>query len=297
MSRRRPRKKAGLTETFLTSLELNMRTYHVYIKRLKNYYLNMFEWKGLPDSVNTFYLENQLFHRGYILFYFDERYGYLALEGVLESDVNLYNEPTKYRAFAPNGYEKKLTNKNAVVIYNDLSREPMFQDVEMYAHRLTLVERTIDVNLETQKTPKVARVSPEQRLSMMNVMKQYDGFESMIWGDKHLDLKDSVEVLDLSTPFIAPELMLYKHDLWNEAMTMLGIGNTNQDKKERLVQAEAEGNNEQIQASREVMLNARRMACEQINKMFPDLNVSVDFRLEGRDEGDDSNKLEGEDKK
>jgi hypothetical protein len=60
-------------------------------------------------------------------------------------------------------------------------------------------------------------------------------------------------------------------------MGMLGINGANQDKKERLVAAEVGANDEQVQASRNVALNARQFACEQINQLWG-LNVSVDFK-------------------
>jgi hydroxypyruvate isomerase len=67
---------------------------------------------------------------------------------------------------------------------------------------------------------------------------------------------------------------------WNECMGLLGIANANQDKKERLVAAEVGANDEQSDMMRYVNLNARRMACEQINTMFPKLNVSVEYNTD-----------------
>jgi hypothetical protein len=87
-----------------------------------------------------------------------------------------------------------------------------------------------------------------------------------------------VQALQTGVHFVADKLMAYKHNLWNEAMTFLGIGNAKQDKKERLVEAEVSANDEQIQSSRYVMLRARQEACEKINDMFG-LNISVDFKL------------------
>ena len=83
------------------------------------------------------------------------------------------------------------------------------------------------------------------------------------------------------------KLQAYKHNLWNEAMTFLGVGNAKQDKKERLVADEVSANDEQIQGSRYIMLNARQDACNEINKMFG-LNISVDFKLNVENEVEDN---------
>jgi hypothetical protein len=60
-------------------------------------------------------------------------------------------------------------------------------------------------------------------------------------------------------------------------MGLLGINNANQDKKERLVAAEVGANDEQVQATRNIALNARQQAAERINKLYG-LSVEVDFK-------------------
>jgi hypothetical protein len=132
---------------------------------------------------------------------------------------------------------------------------------------------------------------------MENTMKQWDGYEPYIFGNKKGFDKEAIQVLPTPVPFVADKLMQYKHDIWNQAMTWLGIGNAKQDKKERLVSDEVAANDEQIESSREVMLKARQLACDKINKMFG-LNISVNYRLreiqeeqqeEAEQEGADNN--------
>ena len=80
-----------------------------------------------------------------------------------------------------------------------------------------------------------------------------------------------------------------KTQYWNEALTYLGITNTNQTKKERLLADEVSSNLGSTFASRYSRLISRQTACEQINKMFGTdiwVNYREDFR--GRDsEGED----------
>jgi len=56
----------------------------------------------------------------------------------------------------------------------------------------------------------------------------------------------------------------------------LGLNNANQDKKERLVTDEVSANDEQVMASRNIHLKARKTAADKINKMFG-LNINVKF--------------------
>ena len=86
-----------------------------------------------------------------------------------------------------------------------------------------------------------------------------------------------------ASPFVAPQLRTELHNVWNECMSFLGINNANQEKKERLVEAEVGANDEQVNASENVMKKARERACEEINRLFPDVHVNVEMRKPPRE--------------
>jgi hypothetical protein len=146
----------------------------------------------------------------------------------------------------------------------------------MFAKRLYEIERSIDVNVKAQKTPVLVTASESQRLSMKQLYMQYDGNEPFIFGDKNLDF-EGMKAINTTAPFVADKLQVLKHQIWNEALTFCGIENSNQDKKERMVSDEVGGNYGNIEAQRNVMLNARRQACNKINNMFG-TNIEVYFR-------------------
>ena len=150
---------------------------------------------------------------------------------------------------------------------------PTSPTIQLYAYKLTNIDRTIDVNIIAQKTPIIVKCSDKQRLSLKNAIIQRNDNEPVIYADKNLDMS-SIEVLDLRPPKVFPDLQLQKHAVWNECMTFLGVNNANQDKRERLVTDEVSANNEQVKASEDVMLKARERACELINKMFH-LDITV----------------------
>jgi hypothetical protein len=62
-------------------------------------------------------------------------------------------------------------------------------------------------------------------------------------------------------------------------MGLLGIDNANQDKKERLVEAEVGANDAQTDSLRFVALQARQQGIEHVNKTFG-LNITVDYNTE-----------------
>ena len=111
---------------------------------------------------------------------------------------------------------------------------------------------------------------------MKNLYMQYDGNEPFIFGDKDMEF-DGIKCLKTDAPYVADKLQVLKHQIWNEALTFCGIENSNQDKKERLVADEVGSNYGNIEAQRNVMLNARRQAADKINRMFG-TNIEVGFR-------------------
>ena len=268
------------------SAEQNNETYFMYYNRLRDYALNMFEWTGLPDSINVSFLENTMIDQGKCIFFNDPKFGYLALPVQYGGQVNFYNEPTTYKAVSI-GYNKDLTPENAVIIWGMYSRLTLHHIITQFARRLYQVERTMDVNIQAQKTPILILAEESQRLTMQNAYMQYDGNEPFIFGNKSGFDKEAFQVFKTDAPFVSDKLQAYKHNLWNEAMTFLGVGNAKQDKKERLVADEVSANDEQIQGSRYIMLNARQDACNEINKMFG-FNISVDFKLNVENEVEDN---------
>lgn len=257
---------------------LNNRTYLQYYNRLLELAINMYEWKNLPPSIDERFLELTLFSDGMAVYFRDEILGDLCLQCMIGGNLDVYRIPIRRTAYATNGYQAELDNTNSVIIFNNYTHTNSMLDVEMYARRLYEIERTIDVNVKAQKTPLVIRATENQRLTLKNMYMQYDGNEPFIFGDKNLDM-DGIKVLKTDAPYVADKLNILKRQIWNEALTYLGIENSNTEKKERLVSDEVTTNLGGVEAQRFCRLNARRQAAKAINEMFG-LNISVDFRQE-----------------
>ena len=257
---------------------LNNRTYLQYYNRLLELAINMYEWKNLPNTVDERFLELTLFSDGMAVFFRDDILGELCLQCMIGGELDVYRIPIDRTAYATNGYQMRLNNQNSVIIFNNYTHTNSMLDVEMYARRLYEIERTIDVNVKAQKTPIIVRATENQRLTMKNLYMQYDGNEPFIFGDNNLDM-DAIKVLPTNAPYVADKLNILKRQIWNEALTYLGIENSNTEKKERLVSDEVNSNLGGVAAQRFCRLNARRKAADQINKMFG-LNIEVDFREE-----------------
>lgn len=278
--------KKNKDRMFWESAKLNNATYQQYYNRLTELSTVMFEWKNLPPTVDQRFLELTLFAKGMAVFFKDEELGYLALPVAINGRWNVYNIPKGRRAYATNGYKNNLDEKNSVIIFNNYTHTNSMLDVEMFSRRLYNMDRAIDININAQKTPVLVQCTEQQRLTMLNLYKQYDGNEPFIFGDSSLDVK-GFQVLKTDAPFVADKIRQEKTQTWNEALTYLGISNTNVTKKERLISDEVIRSQGGTIASRYSRLEMRRQACEAINKMFPELDVWCDYRDDFREADDE----------
>ena len=103
---------------------------------------------------------------------------------------------------------------------------------------------------------------------MKNVMMKYDGNEPFIFGNKDFNIGNRLNAIDTKTPYIIDKLELHKHNIWDEFLTFIGINNANTDKKERLITAEAESNNDLINYYLNCFYKTRKKACDEINLKF-----------------------------
>lgn len=272
---------------FWEAYENNSWKYRIYHERLMELAVSMFEWKGLPDTVDPRFLEIALFGDGSAVFFKDEELDdYLALRVMLGGPMTVYNIPTRRRAFASNGYNYDLDEKNSVIIWNNMVRTNTYPIVRNYAKRLWDLDCSIDVNAKAQKTPVLVLADDKSRLTMKQLYMQYDGNMPFIYGYPDQINPNSLKAINTQAPFVADKLQALKTGLWNEVLTALGITNVSYQKKERMITDEVVRAQGGTIASRYSRLNARREAADEINRMFG-LNVSVDFRADFREADDD----------
>lgn len=255
---------------------INNRTYIHYYNRLTELAISMFEWKNLPDTVDARFMELALFTDGMAVFFYDDVLGYLCLQTMIGGNLNVYRIPKIRTAYATNGYNMHLNDENSVVIFNNMLHTNMIPDVEHFARKLYEADRTVDVNIKAQKTPVMITCDENQRLTMKNMYAKYEGNEPFIFGGKDMDI-NKIQAVVTGAPFVADKVQQTKMQIWNEALTFLGISNTNTEKKERLITDEVSTSMGSTVASRYTRLEMRKKACKEINAMFG-LNIDVEYR-------------------
>ena len=260
----------------------NTETELVWFYRLLEIALNGIKWKNLPPEIDARYLELTLLFCGGALFFHDESAGFAVWRFAPIGRFDHYRDPERRRAIPEMGntYNRILTADDSVIIWNNMTRTPDLIPLRYYTRKLASTDRAIDVNIAVQKTPKMVICDERQRLTFENLIDQYTGNLPFIFGAKSLQDLGHIEVLDTSAPFVATDLAAIKRQQFAEALTYYGIENSSSEKKERLVSDEVTSNLGAVEIARECRMNARRQACDQINRMFADrlaAPVSVEF--------------------
>lgn len=264
---------------FYESLGMNVESFYDYLNRFRRIALARFEWINLPESMDSRWLELCLYNYGKASVLKDSDLGIINTKCNTNNRINIYGLPTDLHCYSYDynttrilfsGINKVNGNddlKEAVLVMNDIDMLPSINSMELFAYRLAECDRTNDVNIKALKFPIVIVTSENQQLTVENMYEQYDGNKPIIFGD-NMQLIENFRCVDTKAPVILKEIDTHKKEIWNEALSYLGINNINVEKKERAVTDEINSNNELINLNLESYLAPRLKACKQINDLF-----------------------------
>lgn len=267
-------------------------TYSTWFNRLYNIAISRFEWLNLPDTCNEKFIEQVLFFNGFMVGYKDTALSsFLIMPCTNNSVLDIFGYPAKVNAYGYNGYMaqnltpytitlgEEPTRADAALLYANYSRCPDLPAVLYFARKLTKIDRTIDVNINVQKTPYIISCGENQRLTVANMFKQVDNFEPAIITTKFYGLNGEkpINVMDLKPPFVADKMQTLKRQVYQEALTYLGIEANTSEKAERQVTEELTANMGETESMRQSPLASRKQFCKEFNKIYG-TNIDVKFR-------------------
>ena len=289
--KRRPNENYKFTD----SKQLNDETYNDYLNRFRRIALSMFEWVNLPKTMNSRALEKNLYFMGQASLIKDDKFGFINTKCAGSGYVNIYGLPSKFNCYSYNfktmrdlytGLNPMKTQeeqeKECILVMNNWDRTPTAGSMELFAWRLYLAQRSCDVNVSAQRFPVMVVGDEKQRLMLENLYNQYNGNQPFIFGNKNQLNSDMLKVINTEAPYVVDKLTEYKKEIWNEALTFLGINNISVKKKERLTENESNENTELVNLNLQAMLAPRLEACRQFNELFgltgTDKEISVRVR-------------------
>lgn len=277
---------------FRDAMLLNNQTYIDYLERLKKIATSMFEWVNLPDSMNARYLELTLYYKGQASLLYDNNYGFINTQACDSGYINIYGLPTLVNCYSYSYNSMRSTyvagsdengekDKECILVLNNYMRVPTATTLELFSYRLAELQRTFDVNVKSQKFPVLIRTDQKQIFTLKKMYEEYDGNTPAIFADKNLVTDDALKAIKTDAPLILNELNDAKREIWNEALTFLGVSNLS-EKRERLITSEADSNNELINLNLQSYLIPRQQACKEFNDKFgltgTDKEISVRVR-------------------
>lgn len=274
---------------FGESLIKNNLAYNIYYERLKAIAISVFEWEGLPESVNKWYLERTITEKGSALVFEDEilmnpdaedKGGIFGLPWTQKGKYDKYMFPLKRQAYANNGYRINRNKSNSVIVYDNVLKSSIIPGIRYYADRLYNMDRVVDVNVNAQKTPVLIKCSESQKLTLLNAYKEYDGNQPFIFASDDFN-QENFTTLNTGAPYVAEQIHELKSRIWNEALTFIGVSNVSVQKKERLIRDEVQQEQGGTIASRYTRLITRKEACEKMNRLWADYlgnEIEVRFR-------------------
>lgn len=274
---RRIKKARPPKSEFRDAMLLNNETYIDYLERLKKIATSMFEWT-LPDSMNARYLEMTLYYKGQASLLYDNNYGFINTQACDSGYINIYGLPTLINCYSYSYNDMRSTyvagsdensekDKECILVLNNYQRVPTATTLQLFAYRLAELQRTFDVNVKSLKFPVLIRVDQKSEFTLKKLYEQYDGNTPAIFADKNLISEDSLKAIKTDAPMLLRDLNDAKREIWNEALSFLGVSNLS-EKRERLISSEADSNNELVNLNLQSYLIPRQQACKEFNDKF-----------------------------
>lgn len=263
--------------------------YRHYMERLLNIVLAQFDWKGLPDTVDRWYLEMCLAFYGTAAMYKAKDTDLLFASNYTAQGLTMYGYPAHIRGVTNGGYDIVTGMSTGgtidvelgefVVLYDTMTRTPLWKTLDIYAKMLTKVSLAIDLNLQQQYRPYILVGNTDNKALRKTFETFLDGvaaYEPALFSTMD---PDDIKTIDLNVPYKGMELEQQRQAIWTDAMSELGItiGTT---KKERMLGDEIATNREADLSQLNSRLKNRKEFAEKINEKF-DLDVEVELTVRG----------------
>lgn len=262
-----------------------------YLRSIINRTLSMFEYDGLPDTLKSSIMEDQLQENGYTVIFKYQNNLYSNVAGLGGREKSPYNEPTTALINVPAlNFNQTLTiNKDCVLIKNDDLMVGLLPTI--LKHGTLSIENEItmllaDYNARIQTL--ISAGTDQTIQDAQNYINQIiDGNLSVIGESAfYQDLKTHNPSQNAKENF--QDLIAYqqfiKSDLYNE----LGLSSLNNMKKERLITSEVDSESDQIFPLVDNMLRNRQEGVKMVNKLFNG-KINVDFGSTWKDKADSRN--------
>jgi hypothetical protein len=174
-------------------------------------------------------------------------------------------------------YKQLKAGRECIPVWDNRMRMSFKDILWQYARRLADIDKAYDVNLESLKLPTIITADPRTKLTVQNMLQQRQDGQDYIIGYDSLDPGSMFQPWPNTTPYLLDKFVQQKTQVTNEVLGYLGIQSSGTEKKERLISDEVAQSNEKTDVFRLSFLKARQAAATEINRLWPQLNIWVEY--------------------
>ena len=248
-----------------------------YVSKYFNLYMNSYKFTGLDYQQKDFLLR-KFWSVGQLAFFTTKvkselkPVGDLVITPFATQTLNIYDYPVYVSLIAlkPVNFiptSPQLVDKDVVIGYAQRNKKPIFALVEPLIDKLVDVEMVLRTAVKNQKAPWLIAYSPESQAQKENIKNNLESDEPYLFIETN-DV-NSYKALVSGANYTADKLYALKQAYENEIREYLGIDNLGvNEKKEHLINAEVESNNEAIESSGECFLDCLKELCERITDVL-----------------------------
>lgn len=252
-----------------------------------------YEWKGLPKEIKPYQLEKILNLFGQAVL-FKVGNNYIVTQAVNSSTLNVYGEPMEVQPVALNGksfprvrvYDDvvevggkyEVAKRNGVLIKNNMFSLPTYAMIKPMVDRLCFIWESAGINAGLSRVLALVHCNKDiSGVVKSEIGKIMGGTRTglAIVSDKS-NVLEKIEKLDLKVDYVPNDYWTDFDNTFNLICEVVGLTtDMNKAKKERVLTAQVESNDELTSVVAKGYLGFRKNSCEDAKEVFG-LSMSVD---------------------
>lgn len=265
---RRPNRNGCLPRNYVQSIDLNERLYSYYRNLIVQMAMSRYRWVGLPKTCDERYLELQLLLSGMATIAFPKKMSgtFMSLQVCGNGRPNMYDVPSQWIAMGQNGTRFTCDNTNGVLVYDNATRYPLMNGIDLYARELAQIRLVKRTNRFHQQMPFILKGDQRKRQDMVNLFRNVADGEPAILATDGISEID-YEILSTGVAYMEHEIAEDELFVWNQIFMMLGSPNL-PFKAERQTEDEISAQERPATLVSLNSLNERRKAADKLNERF-----------------------------
>lgn len=269
----------------------NTKLYRFFRRYLLQRAISVFKWT-IPEEWDADYFLYTLYGYGFLAILDTNRYGVIPQQ-CAPGGFNLYYRPAWVIVTNPLlGTIQKTIDEDCILLKLQPDYGSIIDLVGYYADMMALAAESAGMNFVNVKTSTIFGAESEAQAQAYYKMfdKISEGNPAAVIGKKLLDPEGKPTWF----PFTQNAKELYiASDILSDLLkiramfdTEIGIPNSNTEKRERMITDEVNSNNAETACLGELWLQTLNKEIKKANAMFPDLNMSVTWRVNPNPETD-----------